>query len=204
MSISKKLLILLIIMLGLNVFITKAQSSSAIDTVCAGTTGKTYYVGAKAGSVYNWTVDGGIQASGGSSDSISVDFDATTGSDTIWVQETDSNGCLADPVFVVVVRMPLPTASISGTTSVCYNDSAQVTVNLTGTFPLELTYSDGSGNIVERNISSSPFQFYTGILPSTTTYSLVNVTDVLSCSSTPSGSATVTVNPKPVTGAIFH
>ncbi len=201
MKLAKKLLILLVIMFGLNVFISNAQTA---DTVCAGTTGKTYWVTAKTGSTYNWTVNGGTQASGGNTNSITIDFNTSTGVDTIYVQETDSNGCIADPVALAIVRMPLPTASISGATTLCHNDSAQITVSLTGTYPLSLTYSDGSGNITVNNISSSTYQFNTGILPSTTTYSLVSVEDVLTCSSTPSGSAVVTVLPKPTTSQIFH
>ena len=203
---TQKVLILFFSLFCLNVTIAKAQSSSNPDTVCAGTTGKTYYVTARTGSTYNWTVNGGTQASGTNTNSITIDFASTTGIDTIWVQETDSNGCLADAVLLAIVRMPLPTASISGTTSICYNDSAQVSVTLTGTFPLELTYSDGSGNTVVSNISSSPYTFYTGVLPGTTTYSLVDVTDRLACTASPapSGSAIITVNPKPVTSTIFH
>ena len=203
MKLAKKLLILLIIMFGLNVFITHAQSS-AQDTVCAGTTGKTYYVTAKTGSSYTWTINGGTQASGGTTNSITVDFDNSTGTDSIIVQETDSNGCMADPMYLAVVRMPLPTVSISGTTSLCYNDSAQVSFTLSGTFPLSLTYNDGSSNVVVNNISSTSHQFNTGILPSSTTYSLVTVSDRLGCSANPSGSATVTVFPKPVTSPIYH
>lgn len=201
MKLAKRLLILLIIMFGLNVFVSNAQTA---DTVCAGTTGKTYYVTAKTGSTYSWTINGGTQASGGTTNSITIDFNSSTGVDTIYVQETDSNGCLADPVSLAIVRMPLPTASITGATTLCHNDSAQITFSLTGTYPLSLTYSDGSGNTTINNISSSTYQFYTGVLPSTTTYSLVSVSDVLSCSSTPSGSAVVTVLPKPTTSQIFH
>ncbi len=69
MKLAKKLLILLVIMFGLNVFITHAQST-AQDTVCAGTTGKTYYVTASTGSTYSWTINGGSQASGGTSGGI--------------------------------------------------------------------------------------------------------------------------------------
>ncbi len=188
-------------MFGLNVFITRAQSP---DTVCAGTTGKTYYVTAAAGSSYSWNINGGTQASGGSTNSITVDFDNSTGIDTIWVQETDSNGCLADPVFLAVVRMPIPTASITGATTLCHNDSAQVSFTLSGTFPLSLTYNDGTSDITVNNLNNSSYQFNTGVLGSSTTYSLVEISDVLGCSANPSGSATVTVLPKPVTSQIFH
>lgn len=203
MKLAKRLLILLVIMFGLNVFITHAQST-AQDTVCAGTTGKTYYVTAATGSTYSWTINGGTQASGGTTNSITVDFDNTTGIDTIAVLETDSNGCVADPVYLAVVRMPNPTASISGTTTLCHNDSAVVSFTLSGTYPLSLTYNDGTSNITVNNISSTSYTFNTGVLPSSTNYSLVLIEDVLGCSTAATGSANVTVLTKPVTSPIYH
>lgn len=203
MKLAKRLLILAVIMFGLNVFITHAQSTGT-DTVCAGTTGKTYYVTATSGSTYTWTINGGTQASGGSTNSITVDWNSSTGVDTLSVVETDSNGCSADPVYLAVVRMPNPTASISGTTTLCHNDSATISFTLSGTFPLSLTYNDGSNDIVVNNISSTSYSFNTGVLPSSTNYSLVNIEDVLGCSTTGSGSANVTVLTKPVTSPIYH
>jgi len=202
MKLAKKLLILLIIMFGLNVFITKAQVP--VDSVCAGTTGKNYYVTATSGSTYNWTVNGGTQASGGTSNSITIDFNGTSGVDTIMVQETDSNGCQADPVYLAVVRLDNPTASISGATTLCNADSAQITVNLTGAYPLTLTYNNGSSDVTVNNISSSTYQFYTGTLTATTSYSLVAIEDTNTCSDDPTDSVQVTVLPKPTTSQIFH
>lgn len=203
MKLAKRLLILLVIMFGLNVFITHAQST-AQDTVCAGTTGKTYYVTAATGSTYSWTINGGTQASGGTSNSITVDFDNTTGIDTIAVLETDSNGCVADPVYLAVVRMPNPTASISGTTTLCHNDSTDITFSLTGTYPLSLTYNNGTSDVTVNNISSASYSFNPGVLASSTTYSLVLIEDVLGCSTAATGSATVTMLTKPVTSPIYH
>ncbi len=202
MKLAKKLLILFMIMFGLNVFITKAQVP--VDSVCAGTTGKNYYVTATSGSTYNWTVNGGTQASGGTSNSITIDFNSTSGVDTIMVQETDSNGCLADPVYLAVVRLDNPTASISGAATLCHADSTQVSVALTGEFPISLTYNDGSSNVTVNNIASSPYQFNTGSLTSTTSYSLVQVEDSNACSTAATGSVQVTVFAKPTTSQIFH
>lgn len=203
MKFAKKLLILLVIMFGLNVFITHAQST-AQDTVCAGTTGKTYYVTAATGSSYTWSINGGTQVSGGTSNSITVDFNNSTGIDSIAVSETDSNGCTADIVYLAVVRMPNPTASITGTTTLCHNDSAIIDFALSGTYPLSLTYNDGSSNVTVNNISSNSYQFNTGILSGTTSYSLISVADVLGCSTAGSGSANVTVLTKPTTSPIYH
>jgi len=203
MKLAKRLLIFAIIMFGLNVFITHAQST-AQDTVCAGTTGKTYYVTASTGSTYTWSINGGTQASGGATNSITVDFDNSTGTDTISVVEVDSNGCTADPVYLAVVRMPNPTASITGSTILCHNDSATVSFTLSGTYPLSLTYNDGSSNITVNNISTTSYAFNTGVLPSSTSYALISVADVLGCTTAGSGSANITVLAKPVTSAIYH
>ncbi|MDX5320780.1 MAG: hypothetical protein LPK45_06740, partial [Bacteroidota bacterium] len=82
MKLAKRLLILAVIMFGLNVFITHAQSTGT-DTVCVGTTGKTYYVTSTTGSSYSWTVNGGTVVSGAGTNSITVDFSSTAGVDTI-------------------------------------------------------------------------------------------------------------------------
>jgi len=203
MKLSKRLLIFAIIMFGLNVFITHAQSTGQ-DTVCAGTTGKTYYVTASTGSTYSWSINGGTQASGGTTNSITVDFNNSTGIDTISVVEVDSNGCTADPVYLAVVRMPNPTASISGTTTLCHNDSATVSFTLSGTYPLSLTYNDGTSDVTVNNLSSTSYTFNTGVLSSSTSYSLVEIEDVLGCSTSATGSANITVLAKPVTSVIYH
>jgi hypothetical protein len=188
------------------IFAVTLSVSAQNDTVCAGATGISYWLNGNTGSTYSWTIAGGTQASGGTTDSITIDFLTTTGMDTITVIETDSNGCLGDPVKLAIVRMPLPDATIAGTTSLCYEDSTTITVTLTGTSPWDLTYNDGSGNNT-INLTSSPYVFNTSSLTTSTTYTLVQVVDRLTCSTALSGAgtaSTVTVYPKVVTPAIQH
>ncbi|MCC6383838.1 MAG: gliding motility-associated C-terminal domain-containing protein [Bacteroidia bacterium] len=88
----------------------------------------------------------------------------------------------------------LPEATISGTTSICQNQSTNITVNFTGnaTGPYTLTYNPG--NVVVNNVTN-PHVF--SVSPATTTtYSLVSVSNA-NCTGTVSGSATVTVNELP-------
>lgn len=203
MKTTKHLLALVFSMFVIGSINVEAQSIP-VDTVCAGTTGKNYYVTATSGSTYNWVINGGTKASGGTTNSITIDFDNTTGVDTILVTETDSNGCIADPVLLAIVRMPNPTASISGTTTLCHNDSATISFTISGTFPLSLTYNDGTTDHTVNNISASPYEFNTGVLPGSISYSLISIADAIGCSTTGSGSANVTVLPKPVTSQIFH
>jgi hypothetical protein len=196
----KALLLLPFLILGI------FNASAQVDTVCAGATGVSYWVNGQAGSTFAWTVNGGTQASGSNTDSITIDFSNTTGTDTISVIETDSNGCPGDPVILAITRMPLPDATISTSTPLCYEDSTTLTVTLTGTLPWDLTYNDGSGDQTV-SVTSSPYTINTSSLTTTTTYTLKEVEDRLGCKSTLSGvsaTSTVTVYPQVVTPAIQH
>lgn len=187
-------------------FLGALAVSAQNDTVCVGSTGVSYWVSGMAGSTFSWTVNGGTQASGTNTDSITVDFLSTTGIDTIEVVETDSNGCIGDPVKLAVVRMPLPDATISNAAALCFSDSTTLSVTLTGTFPWDLTYDDGSGNQVV-SITTSPYTINTGSLTASKSYTLVKVEDRLGCFSNLSGTgtaSTVTVFPKVVTPSIQH
>ncbi len=205
MKVQKLLLALCFVMFGLG--LNKAQAQTDIDTVCAGATGVTYSVTNTAGSTYYWVINGGTQATGGNTNSITVDWSSTTGTDTIKVVEKSAAGCFGDTVKLAVFRMPLPTASISGTTAICYNNSTEITVDLTGIGPWNITYSDGTNSTTVNGITSSPYKFNTPVLPTgsgVVTYTLTSVSNGFGCNGTVSGSAEITVNPKPVTSKISH
>lgn len=183
----------------------QAQTTVAPDTVCAGSTNVSYWVNGNAGSTYQWTISGnGTQVTGSNTDSITIDWSATPGTDTLLVVEMTSSGCYGDTILLPIVRNPLPTALVTGTTDICYDDSATVQVALTGSAPWSLTYTDGT-NSSTVSVTSSPYTFNTGSLPAGTyTYNVTGVTDRLGCAGTTSGSAVVTANPKPTTSPIFH
>lgn len=93
---------------------------------------------------------------------------------------------------ITVTANPTPTASLSGDAVICSGSSTDLLFNFTGTAPFDVVYTDGSNNFSETGltdgatISLSP--------TSTTTFSLLSVSDAAACTGTVSGSATITVN----------
>src|ERR1043166_6829373 len=79
--------------------------STAQDTVCSGATAKSYVVTGTAGSTYQWIITGGTQASGGTTDSITVNWSSTPGIGTVKVIEYNVIGCPGDTMTLNVVRL---------------------------------------------------------------------------------------------------
>jgi hypothetical protein len=81
-----------------------------------------------------------------------------------------------------------PTATISGTQSVCTGQSASIPVTFTGVAPFTFVYNNGTSN---TNVSTSANPYNLVVTPSAnTTYTLVSMTDA-ACSGTVSGTHTV-------------
>lgn len=120
------------------------------------------------------------------------------------VKEASSTLCEQQQVgSATVIVNPLPTATITGTTTVC-KDGLSPGITFTGnagTAPYTFTYSINSGT----NQTVTTTSGNSVIVPAPTgtagifTYSLVSVLDssISICSQTQSGSATITVNPLP-------
>lgn len=205
----KKIYIFLAI-LSCTLFFEKSANAQA-DTVCVGATLVPYSVTNTTGSAYAWTLSGGGVLSSTSGNAISVNWGTTPGTYQLQVKETSSTGCEGDPVSLDVVVIPKATAAIAGNTTMCYNDGAPtVTITLTGVGPWTFTYTDGTTNHTVTNHASNTFTFTAsptipgaGTSSATTTYSMVSVSNKF-CAGTVSGSAAITVNPKPVTSAIIY
>lgn len=96
---------------------------------------------------------------------------------------------------------PLPTATVSGTTSVCQNSTApNITfTGTTGTAPFTFTYNINGGSTLTvtttsgNSISLSQPTAASGIYQ----YNLVSVSDANSCSQAQTGNATITVTALP-------
>jgi hypothetical protein len=85
-----------------------------LDTVCANDLGLLYNTSGTNSSTFQWIIGGGVQATGSTSASISVDWEdggswpytwsnTNIGQGLITVFETDSNGCIANSVTKWVV-----------------------------------------------------------------------------------------------------
>ena len=169
---------------------------SGATAICASSVGVSYSVTNTAGSTYAWTITGGVQSGGNTNHNITVDWGATSGAANVKVVETNSAGCAGVPVNLAVTINALPTAMLTGTSTICAGSGTSLTVNFTGNTPWLFKYSDGI--ITSANINSNFSTFSIPVNPgTTTTYSLVSVSDA-NCTGTIAGSsATVTVDNPP-------
>ena len=86
------------------------------SNVCIGTTA-VYKTSKTPGSSFVWTATNGTIVSGGTSDSVTVNWN-TSGAGSIQVKETNSSGC-SDSFSASVNVIALPTPMVSGIDSVC-------------------------------------------------------------------------------------
>jgi len=97
---------------------------------------------------------------------------------------------------------PLPQGSLTANGPFCATGAGQLTWTATaGTGPYTVIYNDGVANrTANAVVSGTPFATFTTPVVSTTTYTLVSVTDASGCvraAGFTGGSATITVNPLP-------
>jgi|GEM_PF-3119048 len=195
---------------------TAVVSATGLTTICSNATTTIQAVLTGAGP-YNliWS-DGSIQSGvAGPIVSHSVTPSATTTYTLTSV--TDNNGCSALPAGLtgsaIVTVTPLPTALVSGTTSICTGSTATIQAVLTGTGPWDVTWTPvggGDTGFVQRAVQTSPATRI--VSPSqTTTYTVTALTDTDSgCQITSllypkllRGNAVVTVTPLPPANITF-
>ncbi|MCA0349148.1 MAG: hypothetical protein LCH35_07800, partial [Bacteroidetes bacterium] len=119
----------------------------------------------------------------------------------VTIPATGCSSIFTDSITITVYD--LPTATISGTTTVCVND-AQPSITFTGansTSPYTFTYLDPAGatQTITTTTGSSIGLSVSTAIAGTFNYQLVSVSNSTTpvCSQNQSGTATVTVNPLP-------
>ncbi|MBK7175374.1 MAG: PKD domain-containing protein [Bacteroidales bacterium] len=93
---------------------------------------------------------------------------------------------------------PDPSATISGTISICEAEITPITIDFTGTPPWSVTYTNGTTPVIVNNIMSSPYTF--NVSPPVTTSYWISASNDIYCN-TPNdsihGLAAITVFPLP-------
>ena len=181
-------------------------SISGTTTVCQnGTAPDITFTGATGAAPYTFTynINGGSNLTVTTTSGNSVTVSASTGTAGAFaynlVSVADANTCSQAQTGTATVTVnTLPTASISGTTTVCQNGTApDVTfTGATGTAPYTFTYkiNGGSDQTVTTTSGNSVAVSATTSTNGTFAYTLVSVSDGNTCSQAQTGTATVTVD----------
>lgn len=108
---------------------------------------------------------------------------------------TDALGCTGTGNVWIIEPQPLPSAVFTGSQTICPNSRVQLSINLTGTGPWVINYSDGTTTFTETATTPSPYILSTTV-SSATTFTLLTVSDIY-CSNTSNSTATVSLFPAP-------
>lgn len=109
------------------------------------------------------------------------------------VKNGECNETYSDTATIFVKNNP--SAAISGNATICSGLNTNITLDLTGTSPWEVIYSDGTQNDTLTGLTNNQ-EVYTVNPNTTTTYSLVSVSDA-NCSVAAIGNVLITVNYAP-------
>lgn len=176
--------------------VTSSINGSPI--VCANSTGEIYSVVNTTGSLYHWTINGGIITNADSTtNNITVTWGAA-GTGTITVTEVSAYGCVGAVRTLVITIRPKPTAAFT----IANNDSVCVygTIQLTGTATNGTIFWTTSGNGTFSNPTISNPIYTAG----SADVGLVTITMTVSNSPCPDAvtSHTIHVLPAPNTSVI--
>lgn len=168
---------------------------TVVPTVTAGTlSGATTICAADTSVIYSSTTGGGAWSTSASS---VASVNTATGriyavsAGTATITYIVSNSCFADTARRTVTINPLPTATISGTTSIMLGASTPVI--FAGTANATVTYTINGGSPLTVTLNASGADTLVVSPTVTSTYALVSVTSTAGCTSAVSGNAVVTV-----------
>ncbi len=157
--------------------------------------------------VFTYNINGGSNEQVTASSGNSVEVPAPTnvvGTYTYNLISVQAGSCShAETGSAIVTVNPLPTATISGTTTLCQNSAAPLIIFTGGssTPPYTFTYNinGGANQQVTTSIGNSVTVAAPTNVPGIFTYNLISVQDGSSaaCSQAQAGSAVVTINPLP-------
>ncbi|PWA06228.1 Ig-like domain-containing protein [Flavobacterium psychrotolerans] len=174
---------------------------SGTTTICSGTGANIIFSGTPD-AVVRYTKDGNpllltIKLDGlGKATLATGNLIATTVYDLVSV--SDANLCSQTQTGTVTITVnSIPTATISGTTSICSGTGTNITFNGTPNAKVTYTINAGANKTIVLDASGSAI-LPTGNLVADAIYNLVSVIDSsLACSQTLVGKATITINPLP-------
>lgn len=120
--------------------------------------------------------------------------------DTVEITVTPTGGvgtCFASTIATcsATVCTTSPTANIGADQTICLHGTATFTVDLTGTAPWSITYSNGTTQTTVNNVNSNPYVFSINDITADETYTITALSDA-SCNAAPAdltGTALVTV-----------
>ncbi|MCG2612498.1 choice-of-anchor J domain-containing protein, partial [Flavobacterium sp. SM15] len=175
--------------------INEVASVTSPANYCVTQTGSSLTANAPAGYTLMWYT----QPVGGTGSTTAPTPDTSTiGSTTYYVSVVDAGGCIGPRTAITAQVNALPTATISGTTTICSGGTATVTFN--GTPNATITYTvDGGANQTVTLDASGTASVTTPALTADSTYALVNVAsaDAGLCIQSVTDSAVITVNALP-------
>ncbi len=173
---------------------------SGTTTICSGTTSVITFNGTPNATV-TYNINGGANQTIvlNTSGTGSVTSPVLTSTATYNLVSVSISGCSQSLSGSAVISIaPLPTATISGTTTIC--SGSNTTITFTGTPNATVSYRINGGAIQTIVLDASGnATLNTGALAANTTYSLVSVVSSgpPSCTRTITGNAVVTISPNP-------
>jgi len=169
-------------------------------TVCSGSNNGTLTLSGQTGNVLQWefSVDNGINWTTVSNTTTSLSYTNLTLT-TKYRAVVQSGACLiAKATAGTITVAPLPTATISGTTTVCQNSTSPgitfTGVSATSPYTFTYTVNNGANQTVTTTSGSAVVVPQSTTTSGVYTYTLVSVSSA-SCTQAQSGTAIVTVTP---------